>query len=197
MRYIELFESRRQTPRVTPDMVGEHIFHGTTFFGLLNILEQNALTGFRDRTGITGVSCTTDPNWAENYSSTTRDFSKLVGEDNLFATKDRIRPIGRAYGPVMILDAQALVRDFEVLAVQWNTHGGPVEERVRGDISPLKPYLVGVTFDQPTLDVFMDVLAQKASQEKGKRLWRNRLTNMEKLIASGLLKDRAQIMREH
>lgn len=53
---------------VDPAAIGADLYHGTSVFGLIEMLNLNIVKGRRDRTGIIGVSCTTNLEWAQTYA---------------------------------------------------------------------------------------------------------------------------------
>lgn len=165
---------------VDPSMIGHDLYHGTSVFGLIEMLDANMVKGRRDKTGITGVSCTTNLKWAQTYArvKTWGAFEKFASEEK---REERWADNRFHEAPVLVLDAQAIIRDFEVVAVRW-MQKSPVEERVKGDISPLKSYLKKVIIAPETLTIYEAALVEKSGP-----LWRKRLESLRALVSSGLI----------
>lgn len=184
MRVYDLMESRFGRTRLTAEDIGGELYHGTSVFACINMLAQDKIVGRTDRLGITGVSCTTKLDWAQNYAR-----SKTWGAFEKFAPRDQVEarhvgPHRLSNGPVLVLDGPAIAKDFEVYAVAWSKTA-PLEERIWGNLTSLHVYLREIRVDRETIEAYRTALEVRAS-DRGP--WKERLAGLKALEGSGLLR---------
>jgi hypothetical protein len=132
------------------------------------------------------VSCTTKLWWAQNYARS------KSGKDIWNASGPITKPLamdmaGKGNGPVLVLDAQKLIKDFEVMEVTWSVKS-PVEERIVGDLTPLLPYLVRVEVDHDTLALYKKALEERQTISPKNKIWQKRYDDLIALLRSDWLK---------
>jgi hypothetical protein len=181
-----LSEARLVKRPIDPNTDAQYLYHGTSIQGLIEILASNTIKGARDRVGIFGVSCTTKLWWAQNYARS------KSGKDIWNASGPITKPLamdmaGKGNGPVLVLDAQKLIKDFEVMEVTWSVKS-PVEERIVGDLTPLLPYLIRVEVDHDTLALYKKALEERLSTKSKNTIWQKRYDDLVALLRSDWLK---------